>query len=89
MSWGEALGAGAGLGLVYFGGLWLTVHRIVQGTRGKGLLLLSWLARLTLAALVFAALAREGPGAVLAGLGGLVLARRCLVGRLGGVSRGT
>ena len=70
---------GAGVGLVFFGGLWLTVRQVTRHPRGKLLLPLSSLARLAVVALVFLWLSREGPGVVLAGLVGLLLARWVLI----------
>lgn len=54
--------AGLVLGLLYFGGLWLTVHRVVQGRWSRGMLLVSFFGR---AVLVIA-----GLYGVIVGLGG-------------------
>jgi F1F0 ATPase subunit 2 len=78
MTWIAALTTGAGLGLVFFGGLWLTVRQLVQAPR-RGLLGASRLARLALVGLGFYGLSREGPAMLLAGLVGLWLARWCLI----------
>jgi len=83
MTWVSALTTGAGLGLVFFGGLWLTVLEFTRRQR-VGLIWASYLARMALAALVFYGLSREGPDMVLAGLGGLWLSRWYLIRRLGG-----
>ncbi|HZT80694.1 MAG TPA: ATP synthase subunit I [Gemmataceae bacterium] len=88
MTWFAALATGVGLGLAYFGGLWLTV-RHAAGRRGGALLLaLSRFARLALAGLTFYALLREGTACALAGLLGLLLARWHLLSWLGGDERG-
>jgi F1F0 ATPase subunit 2 len=84
MSWVIALGIGFGLGLASFGGLWLTIQQVAHKPQAQVLLAGSSLARLGLVALVFCGLIREGPDRVLAGLGGLWLARGYLVHRLGG-----
>ncbi len=127
MSWQTALLCGVGLGLVSFGGLWLTVRQLVSPKRQRGLpcpslalranqpplvrglpcpslalranqprlgsprtrlvLAGSNLARLTLVAVVFCGLSREGIDKVLAGLAGLWLARCWLIHQLGGTVR--
>ena len=84
MTWVVALTTGAGVGLTYFGGLWLTLTI----TRGRALLTASYFARLALVGLVFAGLSLEGASHVIAGLVGLLLARRWLVARIGGVGHG-
>jgi F1F0 ATPase subunit 2 len=84
MSWPAALITGLGLGLAFFGGLWLTVRRIARGRGRSGLLVASGLGRLALAGLVLGGLSREGAGPLLAGLGGVWLARWSLVRQLGG-----
>jgi F1F0 ATPase subunit 2 len=88
MSWAAAAVTGAGLGLTYFGGLWLTTRRLARGRGGRGLATLSWAARLALATAAFYALSREGVEPLLAGLGGLWLARGYLILRLGGPGGG-
>lgn len=83
MNWTLAVLVGAGLGLVCFGGLWLTVQGVTQGPLRPhpARLLLAWssLVRLALLAVGFSGLSREGPDKVLAGLGGLWLVRWCLI----------
>ena len=74
MTWAAAVVTGVGVGLAFFGALWLSVQRLPRtGTAWP--LALGALARLGLVGLVFCGLAREGPGVALAGLGGLWLAR--------------
>ena len=87
MTWTTALTTGAGLGLVHFGGLWLTVLYIRRADSWR-LMALSLLARLTLAGLVFYALSRHGVAMVLFGLLGFWLVRSGLLVRLGGVRHG-
>jgi F1F0 ATPase subunit 2 len=84
MTWLTATVAGAGLGLLFFGGLWLTIQQLVRKQRRGGLLGVSCLVRLTLMALVFYGLSREGAGTILAGLCGWWLARWCLIRQVGG-----
>jgi F1F0 ATPase subunit 2 len=86
MTWFAALITGTGAGLAYFGGLWLTLRLGLAGTRMRCLFLLSYSARLILVALTFYALSREGAAILLAGLAGLLVARRWLLAHLGGTS---
>jgi len=88
MTWFAAITTGFGLGLASFGALWLTVRQQAWRSQRKVLMGASGLARLFLVGLVLYALSREGPDKVLAGLGGLWLARWCLIRRLGGVQHG-
>lgn len=83
MSWLLALGLGAGVGLVYFGGLWLTVRRVACHPRQRALLPLSLATRLAIVALALYGLSRGGASDLLAGLAGLWLVRWNLVGVLG------
>jgi F1F0 ATPase subunit 2 len=87
MNWAAAAGTGFGLGLAYFGVLWLSVRRL--GTGGAAGFAAGRLARLALAAVVFYALLKGGGAqAVLAGLVGLIAARGYLVRRIGGSADG-
>lgn len=80
--------AGALLGVLFFGGLWLTLRRI-GSARHPGLLVLgSYLARLTLAGVGFLFLARAGAAPLLAGLVGFVAVRVVLVARARGGMEG-
>lgn len=82
MNWAAAAGTGFGLGLAYFGGLWLGVRRLPRG--GAARFAAGWAARLALAAVTFFALLKTGgPAAVVAGLVGLLLARWYLVRTIG------
>jgi F1F0 ATPase subunit 2 len=89
MTWPAAFCTGVGVGLASYGGLWLTVRRMVRRPGGRGLLGLSWLVRFLLVALVFYALSREGTAMLLLGIGGLLLARWYLLVRLGGLGHGS
>jgi F1F0 ATPase subunit 2 len=88
MTWMVAAGAGAGLGLAYFGGLWLTVRRVVSRRCGAAWIPLSSATRLLLLGLGFLFLSRQGAGAVLAALGGLWLSRAWLLRHVGGLRYG-
>jgi F1F0 ATPase subunit 2 len=82
-----ALAAGIGLGFFYFGGLWLSVRRLVQTPRRPAL---AWLGasravRFATLGVALSLLARGGAGLLLGALVGLWLARTYLVCRLGGV----
>jgi F1F0 ATPase subunit 2 len=88
MSWIMALGVGAGLGLAYFGGLWLTVCQVASQPSSAGWIPLGALARLCLLGLGLAGLSRHGAGSLLAALGGIWLSRWFLLRRLGGVRHG-
>ncbi len=85
MSGGMALAAGAGLGLAYFGGLWLTVRLVLRPGGGK-LFLISQLARMALAGTVLLLLCRSGVTAMLVGLLGFWMGRWVCLG-LGGANR--
>jgi F1F0 ATPase subunit 2 len=88
MNWIAAVGTGAGMGLAFYGGLWLSVRRLATARRRAGWLGVSRVARLTLVALGFYALSREGIDLALAGLAGLLLVRWYLLRRLGGSDNG-
>jgi F1F0 ATPase subunit 2 len=86
MTWITAMLIGVGLGLVCFGGLWFTVRSLPR-FGGQALVVVSASVRLGLVGVTFYGLSRSGPIEVLAGLGGLWLARWCLVWKLGGEPR--
>jgi F1F0 ATPase subunit 2 len=85
MSWIVAVGAGAGLGLAYFGGLWLTVCRVVSRPKTAVLVPLGSVVRLALLGGGLMLLSRNGCGSILAALGGLWLSRWFLIRHLGGM----
>ncbi len=88
MNWMIAMTSGALVGLIYFGGLWLTVREVVGKQRGAGLLLVSGLARMALFGAVFYWLSQRSAGQAMAGLGAFWSVRWCLLRRLGGGSNG-
>jgi F1F0 ATPase subunit 2 len=87
MRWPMAAAAGVGLGLLHFGGLWLTVRRVLRDPRGA-CLVASGAARFAALGLALALLARGGAVPLLAALVGLWLTRTYLVARLGGLRHG-
>ena len=78
-----AAAVGAALGAVYFIGLWRTVRALPQ-IRQPGLIALgSFVLRFAVLAVVFLLLVREGGWRLMAaGLGGFLLARGLVIGRL-------
>jgi F1F0 ATPase subunit 2 len=88
MNWIMAITIGALVGLIYFGGLWLTVRQVIGGRRGVGLVFISRLARMVLFGAVFYWLSRRSAGQAMAGFGGFWSARWYLLLRLGGGSDG-
>lgn len=88
MNWATAAGTGFGLGLTYFGALWLNVRTLRFGSRSRTILF-GRLARLALAAITFYGLLQAGGVvAVAAGLVGLLAARWYLFRVIGGLSDG-
>ncbi|MBO0797523.1 MAG: hypothetical protein J2P31_01755 [Blastocatellia bacterium] len=83
-----AIALGALVGLIYFGGLWLTVQRVVASESGAGLVFISRLARMILFGALFYFLSRRSAGLAIAGFGGFWSARWYLLLRLGGRSYG-
>jgi hypothetical protein len=84
MMWIAAVGAGAGLGLAYFGALWLTVRGVVSRPSRSALVPLGGAIRLVLLAWGLTMVVREGSGALLGALGGLWLSRWFLIHQLAG-----
>jgi F1F0 ATPase subunit 2 len=83
MNWTAAATTGFGVGLAYFGGLWLAVKRLE--TTGSAAFAAGRLARLGLAAVAFCALLQTGGRpALLAGLAGMLAARWCVIRRVRG-----
>jgi len=58
MNWAVAFGAGAGLGLAYFGGLWLTVVGVLRRPSRLVWVPVSGVVRLVLLGVALAALTR-------------------------------
>jgi F1F0 ATPase subunit 2 len=79
-----AVGAGAALGLAYFGGLWLTVRGVVNHPSRLALVRYGGMVRVGILAVGLTMLCREGAGALLAAVGGLSLSRWLLVRGLAG-----
>ena len=88
MNWLAAMATGLGLGLLYFGGLWLTVRRVVQGSHRTPLLATSHVVRFAMLGSALSVLSQGGAGNLLAALVGIWLARSYLVCRLGGFHHG-
>jgi len=86
MNWVTAASTGAGLGIVYYGGLWLTLRAVLHHSLGTGWLTVSRAARLGLVGTSFYGLAQEGVALVGAALAGLLLTRWYLIRRLGGIT---
>jgi hypothetical protein len=87
MNWAAAAGTGFGLGLAYFGGLWLAVRGLGRGNAAR--FAAGRAARLALTGVTFYALLKTGgTGAVVAGLAGLLAARWCIVRTVGGRADG-
>lgn len=83
MNWIAAFSIGVGLGLVSFGGLWLTLKQMIQMPYRRTWVTMSQIGRLALCTLVFGALSRDGVSAILPALGGFWIARLHLIRRLG------
>ncbi|MFA7441019.1 MAG: ATP synthase subunit I [Sphingomonadaceae bacterium] len=77
-----ALVAGVGLGLLYFGGLWLTVRRLATSRRPALLFGTSLVVRLALTVLGFYFVMDGSWPRALACLGGFLIARQILTYRL-------
>ena len=84
-----AIVAGTVLGLVYFGGLWVTVRGVLFHSWRASWIPLCWVARLVLVASGLAILSRQGAIGVLGGLGGLWVSRWMLLRELGGGGHGS
>jgi F1F0 ATPase subunit 2 len=74
--------AGAGLGIFYFGGLWLTVRRLPNSGRPALLFLGSFAGRTTLALLGFYLVMDGRWERMLACLAGFIVVRQFLISRL-------
>lgn len=88
MTWIVAASAGAGLGLVYFGGLWLTIVGVVRRPTRVGWVPISGHVRFFILGAGLAAMSRSGAGSLLAALTGLWLSRWYLLQRIGGFKSG-
>ena len=88
MIWIAAVGAGAALGLAYFGGLWLTVRGVVSRPARSALVPYGGAIRLIFLGSGLMLLGRQGAGALVGALGGLWLSRWFLVRRIAGAHDG-
>jgi hypothetical protein len=84
-----AIVVGAGLGLVYFGGLWVTLRVVLGGSCRASWIPLGWAVRFIMLAWGMVILSRQGAVGILAGLGGLWLSRWFLLRELGGAGHGS
>lgn len=78
-----ALVAGGGIGLFFFGGLWLTLKRIPASRNPHLLLMGSFFARLGVVLAAFYALVPWGWEAMAVAMAGMLIARHLLVKRKG------
>jgi F1F0 ATPase subunit 2 len=85
MNWFAALATGAGLGLVYFFGLWWSVRQLLRSPGRRGWVVGGRIVRISVAGLGFLALSQFGGQVVVVGLTGFWFARWHLLRRLGGV----
>lgn len=89
MNWITAAGTGFGLGLVYFGGLWVSVRALRFGSLSLARFTLGRLMRFAVVAVTFYALLHAGGlTAVGAGMGGVLAARWCLIRLIGRTADG-
>lgn len=80
--------AGIGIGLFYFGGLWLTLQRVPETAQPGGLIMLSYLVRTAVTLLLlFLVMGGHWPR-LLAAVAGFLLARLTLIRRLGPDQKG-
>lgn len=89
MNWAVAASTGFGLGLVYFGGLWLSICALRDDSDSSPRFLVGRAGRLALAAVTLYALLRTGgTEAVIVGLVGVLAARWYLVRTIGRTTDG-
>lgn len=79
---------GAALGLVFFGGLWLTLRRLPETAHAGLWVLLSYFGRVGLAVLGFGLLLRRGLLTLAVGLAAFFAVRAVLTRRIGVRPRG-
>jgi hypothetical protein len=79
-----AICAGAGLGLAYFGSLWLTVRGVLKRPGRSALIPYGGAIRFAMLGSCLMLLGRQGAGPLLGALGGLWLSRWFLLRQLGG-----
>jgi hypothetical protein len=89
MNWAAAASTGFGLGLAYFGGLWLSVCGLRSDPGAAARFAAGRPVRLALAAVTFFALLKTGgTPAVFAAIAGLLAARWIVVREIGGNPHG-
>jgi len=79
--------AGAGIGLAFFGGLWVSIRCTAPHRRRSGMIVVSGVVRWMLAGFSFFIVSRAGAAAALAALGGFWFVRSILILALGEVLR--
>jgi hypothetical protein len=79
--------AGAGIGLAFFGGLWVSIRCAALNPGRRGMIVVSGVVRWMLAGFAFFIVSRAGAAAALAVLGGFWLVRSILILALGDVLR--
>jgi len=89
MIWFITVIFGFGLGLLFFGTLWLAVRHFVRFPKRRILIAASGLARVLLLTVALYMMSRQGYAKLLAGLAGLWMARVILICRLDGIHHGS
>jgi hypothetical protein len=79
--------AGAGIGLAFFGGLWVSIRRAAPRHAARGTIVVIGIVRWMVAGFAFYFVSRAGAGAALAAFGGFWLVRSILILMLGEVLR--
>jgi hypothetical protein len=88
MNWAAAASTGFGLGLAYFGGLWISVRGLRSGVGSAARFAAARAGRLGLAGVTFYGLLKAGgPADIAAGLTGMLAARWYLTRAIGGHDR--
>jgi F1F0 ATPase subunit 2 len=78
------LTAGFCLGIIFFGGLWIVIGRLIRARNSIFLLILSYFGRIAVCLLgFFLILTFTGPKGLIAGLAGFIITQLLLVRRLG------
>jgi hypothetical protein len=84
MIWITSVGAGAGLGLAYFGGLWLSIRGVISRPHRTAFFPFAGVLRLALLGWALMLLGRHGAGPLVGALGGIWLSRCFLLHRIAG-----
>jgi F1F0 ATPase subunit 2 len=82
-----AILAGVGIGLTFFGGLWVSIRCAVQSPRRCAMIAISGILRWILAGVAFFVISRAGTTAVLAAFCGFWLVRSIMILGMGEVLR--